>query len=73
MHTCIHMCIVDVRLTSANLALLVLGVIPLCVAIALCVVLVLVKIIYHKGIIMHNNYFGCTYVQGFIVREVALG
>ena len=49
-YICIHMCIVDVRLTSANIALLVLGVILLCVAIALCVVLVLVEIISHKGI-----------------------
>ena len=41
--------IVDVRLTSANLALLVLGVILLCVAIAGCIIIVLIKIRSDKG------------------------
>ena len=41
--------IVDVRLTSVNLSLLVLGVMLLCVAIAGCIVLVLVEVISDKG------------------------
>ena len=40
---------VDVRLTSANLALLVLGVILLFVAIAGCFVLVVVQVRSDKG------------------------
>ena len=42
--------IVDVRLTSANLTLLVLGVILFCVAIAGCVIIVLVEVKSDKGI-----------------------
>ena len=52
---CVHvMCvifIVDVRFTSANLTLLVLGVILFCVAIAGCVILVVVEVKSDKGII----------------------
>ena len=56
--------IVDVRLTSANLALLVLGVILLCVAIAGCVIIVLIEVRSDKGTIISNiimyMYYVCT-------------
>ena len=44
--------IVDFRLTSSNIALLVLGVILLCVAIAGCVVIVVVEVKSDKGMIV---------------------
>ena len=44
-----HYFTVDVRLTSANIALLVLGVILLCVAIAGCFIIVIVQVKSEKG------------------------
>ena len=58
--SCMHYLIVDVQLTSAKIALFVLGVILLCVAIAGCVIIVVVQVKPEKGTRIHLHMYSNT-------------